>query len=329
MKKFLSLFVLMMIFISVQSQDIHFSQFWANPLLLNPAFSGNSGCKLFAGANYRSQGGSISTPYITQSAVVDGRIWPSFTGNSWFGLGATVYSDQAGEVPLKTINPMGYLAYTMSFNEKRTVLASVGFGVGYVTKRIDLTNAITPSGSPIEISGTSTNYIDLNAGILTNFIIDRETKVVAGLSLRHINNPVVSFLENPTYQLDWNWIFHGQVFHPLNEIIDLNPGFMVSVMASTKEIMVGSNLNYRLMDVKLIGGLWVRISGDIIPLVGIDYNGLIFMCSYDANISQLNPASNFKGGYEFSLVKTFGCTMERHKKYNPCRNFEYSENIVK
>jgi type IX secretion system PorP/SprF family membrane protein len=330
----------MLLVISVQSQDVHFSQFWANPLLLNPAFSGNSGCSIFAGIDYRSQGGSISTPYVTEAAVIDGRIWPSFTGNSWFGFGITFYSDKAGEVELKTTHAMGYFAYTMSLNRRKTFLASVGFGVGRVTKNINPDKFLTSSNIINIINGqppgpsnillkASANYTDFNAGVLVNFKLSYGTKVIAGSSLRHINNPVVTFLDNSTSRLDWNWVFHGLALHSLNEIMDINPGLLVSLMASTKEIIVGSNLNYRLMDIKLIGGLWIRISGDIIPLAGIDYQGLVFLCSYDANISRLNPASGFKGGYEFSLVKTFGCSMERHRKYERCRNFEYSENIVK
>ncbi|MGM0478992.1 MAG: type IX secretion system membrane protein PorP/SprF, partial [Bacteroidota bacterium] len=37
---------------TVRAQDPQFSQFYANPIYLNPAFAGSHGCPRFA-ANYR------------------------------------------------------------------------------------------------------------------------------------------------------------------------------------------------------------------------------------------------------------------------------------
>jgi type IX secretion system PorP/SprF family membrane protein len=305
-------------------------------LLLNPAFSGNSGCSLFAGLDYRSQDGSVGIPYITQSAVIDGKWWPSFTGYGWFGLGATFYSDKAGDGALKTTHAMGYFAYTMGFNKRETFYATIGVAVGRVWKSLNpdalispsqaanIINNLPPGPFTIDISNNSPSYTDFNAGILINFLVHRGPRFIIGASLQHINNPAVSFFADNANRLDWKLVVHAQAEYTMEDKFTLRPGIMASTMASTKEIIIGCNVTYGMYDVEFIGGLWVRISGDIIPMAGFEYKGLTFIASYDANVSGLHKATGFAGGYEFSLVKTFNCGKERHNRFEPCRNLEFS-----
>ena len=51
--------------LTLQAQDVHFSQFYAAPLLVNPAQTGNFSGTARVGANYRDQWGSITVPYRT------------------------------------------------------------------------------------------------------------------------------------------------------------------------------------------------------------------------------------------------------------------------
>jgi hypothetical protein len=52
------------------------------------------------------------------------------------------------------------------------------------------------------------------------------------------------------------------------------------------------------------GGLLWRVNDAIIPIVKIDYNDLTFGMSYDMNLSKLKAASNIRGGFEISIIKT-------------------------
>jgi type IX secretion system PorP/SprF family membrane protein len=336
MRKLLYTLIFLLLVGALRAQEIHFSQFWANPLLLNPAFSGNSGCSLFAGLDYRSQDGSIGVPYVTESAIVDGRLRPAFIGYGWFGLGATFYADKAGDGALKTTHAMGYFAYTMGFNKRETVFATVGVGVGRVWKSLNtdaltspsqaanIINNLPPGPFSIDITNSSLSYTDFNAGVLVNFLVNRGPRFIVGASLQHVNTPVVSFFSNNANRLDWKMVFHAQAEYTLEDKFILRPGIMASTMASTKEIIAGSNLLYGFYDVQLIGGLWVRVAGDIIPMAGLEYKGLTFIASYDANISPLHKATHMAGGYEFSLIKTFNCGTEKRRRFEPCRNLEFS-----
>ncbi|WP_343789462.1 type IX secretion system membrane protein PorP/SprF, partial [Wandonia haliotis] len=54
-------------FQEVKAQDPIFTQFYANPLYLNPALAGTHGCPRFA-LNYRNQWPAISGNFVTYSA---------------------------------------------------------------------------------------------------------------------------------------------------------------------------------------------------------------------------------------------------------------------
>ena len=89
-----------MIFISgiVFSQDLEFTQFYSNPVYLNPAFAGSYGCPRFA-MNYRNQWPNISGTYVTTSASIDRYIFGIKSG-----IGLLVTNDNAGNGTLKTTN---------------------------------------------------------------------------------------------------------------------------------------------------------------------------------------------------------------------------------
>src|SRR5204863_3995983 len=55
----------------VKAQDPHFSQFFASPLTLNPAFTGKFSGSWRLAANHRDQWASIPKAYVTTSASFD------------------------------------------------------------------------------------------------------------------------------------------------------------------------------------------------------------------------------------------------------------------
>jgi hypothetical protein len=49
-------------------------------------------------------------------------------------------------------------------------------------------------------------------------------------------------------------------------------------------------------------GSWFRVGDAFIPYVGLEFGDFRLGASYDVNVSSLKPASNMRGGAEFSLV---------------------------
>ena len=78
------------------AQDPEFTQFYSNPVYLNPAFAGAARCPRFV-MNYRNQWPAMSGNYVTSAAAYDQHI-PSISG----GLGFIVMNDRAGRGTLST-----------------------------------------------------------------------------------------------------------------------------------------------------------------------------------------------------------------------------------
>ncbi|HRE96128.1 MAG TPA: PorP/SprF family type IX secretion system membrane protein, partial [Flavobacteriales bacterium] len=100
---FLMLFsIVMLLPENAKAQDPEFTQFFANPLYLNPAFAGSKRCPRI-NLNYRNQWPALSGTFVTTSASYDQHV-ESIYG----GLGLLVTNDKAGEGTLNTttINAM-------------------------------------------------------------------------------------------------------------------------------------------------------------------------------------------------------------------------------
>jgi len=81
---------------NLNAQDPTFTQFYANPLYLNPAFAGSHGCPRFA-LNYRNEWPQLSGNYVTYSASYD-----QFFKNISGGFGVLATHDQQGQGTIKT-----------------------------------------------------------------------------------------------------------------------------------------------------------------------------------------------------------------------------------
>ena len=74
--------------LNASAQDPQFTQFYANPLYLNPAFAGSHGCPRFA-TNYRNEWPSLSGNYVTYSVSYD-QYFKTISG----GIGVIATHDQ-------------------------------------------------------------------------------------------------------------------------------------------------------------------------------------------------------------------------------------------
>ena len=94
-------FILSLLCCSLQrglAQDLHFSQYFNNPLLVNPANTGFApDVDWRAGVSYRNQYSSLTAnPYKTMSAWGDAQLFNNRFDNGWVGIGGAVLRDVAG-----------------------------------------------------------------------------------------------------------------------------------------------------------------------------------------------------------------------------------------
>lgn len=122
--------ILTCFFSSINSfaQDPHFTQFYATPLFLNPAFTGLTYEHRFT-ANYRNQWPGIKTAFTTYMASYDYNI-----SNLNSGIGGYLLQDRAGTSNLVTTQGALNYAYRIKINKYSETAG--WFNVVYVSKKI-------------------------------------------------------------------------------------------------------------------------------------------------------------------------------------------------
>ena len=311
--------LLAMLSVEAWGQDLHFSQYYNTPLLVNPANTGfNPDFDFRAGVNYRNQWASVGSPYKTTSAWGDVKLLGNRIENGWIGLGGMLWKDQAGSGSLTGTTGMLSLAYhqMLGYNS----LLSGGFSVGYTQKRIDLTkltfddqwNGVFFDAKIPSFESFATNqvsYVDLQAGINYAYFASENFYFNAGVSVMHINTPRETFFDasvsNNEISRRYNVFLNASV-----KVVDtwiLNPNVYVSMVGNSREILAGINANRDLGDNgarQLIMGVYYRNNDAIIPLFGYQINDLKMTFNYDATISTLSKSNLTRGAYEISIVKS-------------------------
>jgi len=168
---------LFLLFCSWQAsgQDLHYSQYFNAPLLVNPANTGfNPDYDYRMGGNYRNQWANVGTPYKTMGIWGDVKAFANRFENGWMGLGGSIIKDVAGSGNLSSTGVYGSIAYHQMLGYN--ALLSGGFSLGYVSKRIDISklsfdnqwngqffDITIPNNEPFAYS--QTGYLDMHVGL--------------------------------------------------------------------------------------------------------------------------------------------------------------------
>lgn len=305
---------------TMHAQDLHFSQYFNTPLLVNPANTGFApDVDWRAGINYRNQWASITpNPYKTMSAWGDVQLFNNRFPDGWVGLGATLLKDVAGSGSLSATRGFASIAYHQLLGLNS--LLSGGFNVGFVNKSIDISkltfdnqwngkffDVTTPSGE--SFTANSVTYLDIQAGLNYAFFPSENAYVNVGFSGMHLNRPKESFFsekfEDTRLEPRLTMFLNGSF--KLNNQWIVNPNIYVSKMGNVYETVGGLNAHYNLSGdghSQLIGGLYVRLKDAFIPMVGYQWNDLAITINYDATSSTLGTYNQTQGAYELSIVKT-------------------------
>jgi type IX secretion system PorP/SprF family membrane protein len=177
MRKLIVLPFALLLCLFLQAQDPHFSQFFASPLTLNPAFTGKFDGQFRLAANHRDQWPSIPKAYVTTSASVDFSILKNkVPEGDVFGIGFSGLSDQSADAALKLNYGSASLSYHKALDENGYNTIGAGFQATYSSAILDFSkltfedqltqNGFTGTTSETLSNGSNQNYMDVNAGIL-------------------------------------------------------------------------------------------------------------------------------------------------------------------
>lgn len=284
----------------IKAQDPEFTQFYANPLYLNPAFAGTAHCPRVA-LNHRNQWAGISGTFVTTSASYDQHV-DGLAG----GVGLLVWNDYAGESTLNTINVSGMYSYQIPVNRKFSIKA--GLQATWAQKKVDWSkltfgDQIDPRRGFVyktnEIQRDEpANYVDFSAGVL-----GFSEKYFVGFAVHHLTEPDESVIEGQS-PLPRKYTFHAGAMLPIDskgEPAAISPNVLFQYQQDFLQI------NYGLYYSKgpIMGGLWYRNSDAIIALIGFQTGVLKFGYSYDITVSKLTNTT--AGSHEVSVGLLFDC----------------------
>ncbi len=287
------------------AQDIHFSQVDADPVLLNPAYSGfYEGLGRF-GVVYRNQWASVSVPFSTLAASGEMAVWRG-GGRRGLSVGGTLFADKAGTLNYGTVSGHLSTAYYQALNRSGSSVLSVGVEVGWAQSGFDPSQAqMEQAGEGFEVR--KIQYPLLAAGLAWYWQPTPDFHLKAGLSLRNLNRPNISYMKLDETYLARRYSLFARAEYRCWQSISLLPVLMTQVQGKHREVVFGGDVKWYIeeggsREVSLRAGVAMRAADALIANLMLEYNSLLFTFSYDANISGLAVASGGMGAFEAGLV---------------------------
>lgn len=338
MKRNLLLIITLVVLVNFRSyaQDPQFSQFFAAPLYLNPAFTGSTEEHRFI-ANYRNQWPNMAKGYVTYSFSYDYNMKDL---NSGFGLLAT--ADKAGTANMGTTN-IGFLySYKVRLSDNWIVTPGIHFAYGtrginreklILGDQLTYGEANSASNDPLVFALGNSDYFDFGSGLLIY------NKVFwAGISAYHMNEPNLTFIDDESI-LSMKTSVHAGAKIPLyngpfkrQRSTSIAPSFIYKRQGDVDQLDLGLHFHYN----PIMAGVWYRgipvmkneysdkVSQDAVTfLLGAKFDQFDFGYSYDITISDLGASSG--GAHEVSMTYQLALgkssKIKRKEKFIPCPTF--------
>ncbi len=307
-----------LLLLDAAAQDIHFSQFWLQPLYLNAGNAGMFDGQYRAGGIYRRQWRAVPVPYRTVSFMGDARFADLIAPKTDAGAGLIFNNDVSGDSKY-TINQFYVPISAIKIFPDSNLSASFGLAPGisniaFRTDKLsfdnqfdgDVYNSSLPSGE--NFPTLSRTYFDLSAGVTAQYKFKGSGYVSVGTSLAHFHRPRVSFFKNDGVKLYAKSTSFLSVQYPLQQLLLLNVDVMYEKQGPFHETLLSSRLSY-VLDAKdniaLNAGFSARLGDATIFNVGLDYKNYKVGFAYDMNYSNFNAATNKRGAIEVGLIYIF------------------------
>lgn len=297
-----------------KAQDPVMSQYFASPMMLNPANTGvMTGGDIRAVAQYRSQWTNIVDKIANLNVAIDVPL------KERWGVGGYFLNHSAPKgIGFTNFVLSGSYDITNPKQKKHKVIMGLQLGLIYKYIRPDKYvwdeqydqqsgnfNTDLPSGETTNRAGVvlpETNY-----GI-TYIHTDQTHRLrpYAGFTLMHFVHPRESFYGKKDSRLPLRYVgYIGAKYIVSNEIV-LEPRILYTYQRQAMQLNVGAEASYVIIPGQLntlLGCYW-RWRDAVIPTLGVEYKGIQFRVAYDINTSALKEFSKGVGATEFSLVFT-------------------------
>ncbi len=292
------------------AQDAGYSQFFANPLHLNPAFAGTTELSRIV-LNYRNQWPAKGNSFTTYSLSYDQMLKKQ---NAGIGIQAFYDREPGNVITTSSVS----LSYSYHLQLGFESFMTLGVNAGYAIKQFDtnglifpseidqLTGVITP-GTPINITDTKKSYPDFGVGA-----VGQHKTYFWGASVFHLTQPDESIFEgDQKSKLPMKITVHAgartrKLHHGLlSREFTLSPNLLYQQQGSFKQL----NLGIYMIEKSIQFGGWFRSNFDTRPnafivLVGFAREKFQLGYSFDYTLSKLSNYSH--GSHEISLTFFLG-----------------------
>ncbi len=308
MKKLIQICAFLFTGLFCNAQESLFSQPFQSGILLNPALIGNTEMLTRVGGVYRTQWRVEENPYENYSLFFESKI-------KKFKYGLILNQNKTGDVGFKKTSIL--LASGLSKklgrgNNRISFGAQVGLyqmNIDYVKLQFD--NQYNPSigfdgslGTGEDFESVNLIQPDINIGVTADLELKARMKVDGqiGFSITHINTPGTTFNKEEVV-LPMNTIFFAKSFIHIHPSWGIEPLFIFSSHDLEKEMKVGLNAGFQLMDNnRLKFGLAHNLDGVVSFLSQIDIRKFSFGISIDANLSKVNETTSNNNTFELSMI---------------------------
>ena len=311
-------FIMTIVTTQMVAQDIHFSQFYASPLTLNPAETGMYKGDMRICSNYRTQWKSIDNkPFATIGLGIE-KQYHHFSDTYSFGI--QFITDESGYVGLISNKLFISGAFSKKINGHKISGGIQLGGVSRTTNTIRYTyddqfdlggdHVFNPKLPTSEVPGDPILYGVVNVGLLWSKQISKRINPKVGISFFNLNTPKESFynldLESTVLPIRSAISLGGT--YSLNSKLSLCPNIIYMTQKKATEFLLGGNVEYKLSKetIPFIGttmryGMQNNFDASS-WIAGMQYKNVRVGISYDINISKLQEATNNKGAFEISLI---------------------------
>jgi type IX secretion system PorP/SprF family membrane protein len=306
-KKVFVIILFVIIYNNSNSQTFNYSQFYASPIYLNPAFAGITFTNKLS-INYRKQYPNLNQSYTNYNVAFD-KYFKRLNG----GLGLILISESEFGKTLQRQSVHLNYAYHNDINAKTSF--SFSMQAGYVLQSIKY-NQLTVQSQINNNDGTilgpissfenlpanqSNSFLDINSGLLAY-----HENFYAGVCVKHLNSPKVGFQKELNLARSIN-VHGGYIFkeksYVSKDVWYFTPNFLFATQNKFSQI----NLGFYAGKEHYYGGIAVRNNltnfDALIFIIGFKYNNLRIGYSYDLNLSTKTIIPRI--AHELSLVWVF------------------------
>jgi type IX secretion system PorP/SprF family membrane protein len=330
MRKLLLHIFFCIIAVSVSGQDVQYSQFYNDPLYINPALAG-AGKYNRAGIHFRDQWPGITEAYKTYSGFID-----RFSKKLNSGFGLTFAQDVAGSGALKFTNLGINYSYLAVFDRFNSIRLGAKFDLSNRSVNFDkilFADQVIRDFDPNTIEEFETNsvyYANFGAGFEYN---NTKSHLRIGAAIDHLNEPNQSFTSVPyavkrLYSAYFLYNLYIRTYTGSRSDAYFKIGAYYKNQEKWDQLEFGTNFHNQDLEI----GLWYRGLPNIksyksgfsnneavIIYLGYQFQVVHIGYNYDLTVSRLIQTSS-NGAHEVTMVYAFRDPKKRGKKKRiiPC-----------